>query len=374
MNNTYDIAVIGGGIIGLSTAYYLSKENIRVCVIEKKYIGAGSTGRCIGGIRQQFSTSASIKIMKESLRLFSEMEEEFGFSVDFYQGGYLFLAYDKDYLNTFKKNVNVQKKEGLNVSLVYKDEIKNIVPYLNFEGVLGGAYCPNDAQAYPFYVLKGYSEQFKKNKGDFFIREEVIDIKKEKTFKLKLNTGKIIEAGKVIIAAGPWSRKIGEMLGLNLPLFPERHEALVTERMPKLFEPMIVDYRKDGCYFVQREDGQVIGCYTPHPNVPGIREDASFDFLPSMSWRMSRLVPSLKNSSILRQWAGCYTMTPDGNPITDETEIRDLYVASGMSGHGFMFGPAIGKHFSSFVLNNKWDMDFSEFLISRNFESKESMK
>lgn len=368
MNNNYEVAIIGGGIIGMATAYYLSKKGIKLVVIEKEYIGSGSTGRCIGGIRQQFSNHTTIRLMKQSIELFSQMEDEFGFNVEFYRGGYLLLAHEKKMEQEFIENIKIQHKEKINVSLLSPDDIKKLVPHINTDGIISGAFCPDDGQAFPFAVLRGYKKIITENRGDFLLRKEVVKLNKNKIFSITLEDGTKIEAEKVLLSTGPWTRELGEKVGLDLPLYAERHEAMITERMPKFFEPMIVDYRSDGCYFHQLINGQVIGCYTPVPNVPGIREDASFEFLPNIAWRMTRLVPSLKNASVLRHWGGCYTMTPDGNPVLDESEIEGLYVASGMSGHGFMFGPAMGKHLSKFIVEGKWDMDFKDFSIKRSFK------
>ena len=367
MRMNTDIAIIGGGIIGMATAYYLGQKGINLTVVERKYIGSGSTGRCIGGMRHQFSTPTAIRLMKESMGHFARMEEAFGFSVEFHQGGYLLLAHDEKMDQAFKENIKIQQMESINVSLITPEKINKIVPHLNLDGVLSGAYCPDDGQAYPFGVLKGYREEILDGGGKFILQNPVTDIKKNTHFELKLEDGMVVEAEKVLLCAGPWTESIAEKLGMKLPLFPERHEAIISERLPKFMEPMIVDYRTDGCYFQQMVTGQIIGCYTPVPNVPGIREDASYEFLPQMAWRMSRLVPALKNVTLLRQWAGCYTMTPDGNPIMDESEIDGLYIGSGMCGHGFMFGPAMGKHLATFIAEGKWEMDFSEFSINRDF-------
>jgi len=374
MNKTYDFAVIGAGIIGMSSAYYLSDSGAKIAVIDKSYIGSGSTGRCISGIRQQFSTPTSIGVMKESMSLFSRMEDEFGFSIDFAQSGYLLLAHSEELLNTFRSNIEIQKKEGVNVSLLSPEEASSIVPALNTQGLLGAAYCPDDGQAYPFATLKGYQTKIDEKKGDFFLFNPVVDFQKNTNFVVTLRDGTIIEANKVLLSAGPWSRELGQKIGLDLPFYPERHEAIITERLPKFIGPMLVDYRKDGCYFQQLLTGQVIGCYTPDPNVPGIRQDNTLRFLTEMAKRMVRLVPELEKAAVLRHWAGSYTMTPDGNPIVDQTPIQNLYIASGMCGHGFMFGPGICKHLAYYMIHDHWDTDFSEFSLNRTFQSKESLK
>jgi len=376
MKKTVDIGIVGGGIIGLATAYYLQQQgqSTTIAIFDKKYMGSGSTGRCIGGIRQQFSTPASIQMMKENIDLFAQMEEEFGLGVEFHQGGYLLLAHNDELKQTFINNIKIQQQQGVDVSLLSPEEAQKVVPHLNIDGVRAAAYCPDDAQAFPFAVLRGYKKKILENGGDVYVYNPVEDIKKDGNFSITLRDGTVIETGKVLLSAGPWTGELSEKLGLELPLFPERHEALITERMPRFMEPMLVDYRQDGCYFQQMTGGQIIGCYTPHPNVPGIHEDTSFEFVPHMAWRMSRLVPSLQNAAILRHWSGSYTMTPDGNPIVDRTPVDNLYVASGMSGHGFMFGPAVGKHLAHYMLQDEWDTDFSEFAINRSFTSKEKLK
>lgn len=374
MSNSYDVVIIGGGIIGMATANYLSQSGISLAVVERKFLGSGSTGRCIGGIRQQFSTPASIRLMQESIDLFEQMEEELPRGIEFHRGGYLFLAHQPELVKVFKKNISVQQKENVNVSLLSPEEVKEVVPEIDTEGVLAGAYCPDDAQAFPFPVLHGYWENITNSGGKFYIAKPVTSIKKEKHFFLTLSDGTVLEAPKILLAAGPWTGELAKQLELDLPLFPERHEAVITERIPKFFEPMIVDYRVDGCYFHQLSSGQVIACYSPVPNVPGIHEDVTFDFLVNTGWRVSRLVPRLKQAALLRSWSGSYTMTPDGNPLVDESEVEGCYIASGMSGHGFMFGPAIGKHLSHFMIEGDWQADLSEFAMGRQFKAKESMK
>ncbi|MBN1197300.1 MAG: FAD-binding oxidoreductase [Candidatus Aminicenantes bacterium] len=364
---TCEVAVIGAGIIGTATAHYLSARGVDVVVIDRSYMGSGSTGRCIGGLRHQFSTPPSIRLMKESIRLFSEMEEEFGHSVEFSQGGYLLLAHSDEMAATFRANIRVQRAEGINVSLLDPKEAHDLVPQLNTEGLVAGAWCPDDGQAFPFAVLKGYRKRTENAGGRFILHNPVVNFRRNANFELFLGDGSIVEAPRVLLAAGPWTRELAKPLGIDLPLAPERHEAMITERMPRFLKPMLVDYRPDGCYFQQMLTGQVIGCYTPVPAVPGIREDVSFEFLPQVAWRMSRLVPALRNAAILRHWAGCYTMTPDGNPVLDRTPLDGLFVASGMCGHGFMFGPAMGHHMADFILDGEWGMDFSEFALDRDF-------
>ena len=125
---------------------------------------------------------------------------------------------------------------------------------------------------------------------NFFLYNKVEKIEKKNHFVLTLEDGTVIESEKVLLCAGPWTGEIAETMGLRLPLAPERHEAIITERMPKFLDPMVVDYREDGCYFNQFLGGQICGCYTPIPNVPGIREDAPevTEVLSPLRWLTER--------------------------------------------------------------------------------------
>lgn len=368
MKPDFDVIVIGGGIIGLATAYYLVKQQQKVLVLEKSYIGSGSTGRCISGIRAQFSTETSIRLAMHSIRLFQQMEAEFGFSVEWAPSGYLFLAHDIARKQSFQQVLALQQSLGLDVRLLDKNEIQQQFPYLDPTELIAGTFCPTDGQADPFKVLKGYFKGIQARSGQILTRTEVVAI--ENTGALKkvfTSNGEKFIAPNVLIATGPWAREVGEQTGLNLAVFAERHEALITEPVKYAGVPMIVDYRKEGGYFVQRVTGQFVGCYTPHPNVPGHDLTSTFEFLTEMPRRMRRLVPALENVAVVRQWSGSYSMTPDGNPIVDETNIPGIFVSVGMCGHGFMLGPALGEFMAHYILRHKWPIDMREFAFNRDF-------
>ncbi len=376
MSDQFDAVIIGGGIIGLSIGYHLTQKGKKVVVIEKKYTGSGSTGRCIGGIRMQFSTEAAIKLMQESMSHFKKMEEDFGFSVEFLASGYLFLAHSEEKLKAFREVMKIQKELGLNVRELSPGECVELVPGMNAEGLKGGVYSPDDGQAYPFKVLRGYINGIRKSGSVVRIFTEVTGIKISdgSVSGVELDNGEFINAPLVVNAAGPWAAEVGKMAGVELPIFPEEHEALISDRYDHLFDPMVVDYRPDGCYFQQMATGQIIGCYTPVPNKPGKQTSSSSEFLLEMSKRTSRLIPKLKDLNVIRHWGGSYSMTPDGSPIIDKTGVGGFFVAVGMSGHGFMFGPAVGKYLTRIITEGTYPYEWDEFKLDRDFSRQEIMK
>uniref|UniRef100_A0A7C3UP00 FAD-binding oxidoreductase n=1 Tax=candidate division WOR-3 bacterium TaxID=2052148 RepID=A0A7C3UP00_UNCW3 len=371
-----DCLIIGGGVIGASVGYYLAKEKMKVYLLEKNYPTAGSTGKAIGGIRQQFSHHLTIQIMIESVKIFSSLSEELGIDIEWYPGGYLFLAHSPEMKENYLKAIAIQKGFNLPVRFLSPQECQEIVPFLNPENLLGGAYCPTDGHANPFKVTYGYLEGLKRKGGKVFLRTEVTEIKREgKNFLVRTRKGEKFSAPIVVNCAGPWAGEVGKLLNLNIPIYPERHEGLVTEETPHLFDPMIVDYRPDGCYFFQfHSTRHIIGCYTPIPPVYGPDISSTFLFLTEMPRRMQRLIPQLKEVKILRQWAGSYEMTPDGNPIVSGTEIEGFYVVAGMCGHGFMLAPGIGKLFSEMITRGKSSIPLDEFRLNRDFGKREVMR
>ncbi|MEO0077795.1 MAG: FAD-binding oxidoreductase [candidate division WOR-3 bacterium] len=377
MTKTADVAIIGAGIIGAATGYYLAKRGRKVIVLEKDFPCAGSTGRCIGGIRAQFTHDLTVRVMLESVRMFTELNHELDRDVEWYQGGYLFLAFDEARKQTFLKAIQVQRAYGLKVSFVSPEECCRIVPGLDAEGLIGGAYCPTDGQANPFKVTYGYLEGIRRLGGEVLVNTEVTaaNVSRNRVVALVTRNGDQIFCDQAVNAAGCWADDVGKLAGVEIPVTADRHEALVTEAVEHFIDPMLVDYRPDGCYFVQNfGTGHLIGCYTPVPLVPGRSVEASDEFATEMPRRMVRLVPKLSGVRILRQWAGSYEMSPDGNPICGRTTVENFYVASGMSGHGFMFGPAIGKYMAELIDCGQSALDLSDFRLDRDFGKTEAMK
>ena len=158
MEKTADVVIIGGGIVGLSIAYYLAlKKAGRIVLFEKGQLGEGSTSRCVGGIRTQFSTEINIRFSLESLKTFEQFEEEFGVNPEFKRIGYLFLATTDWEMEIFKENIKLQKKFNIPVELLSPDEISARWPYLRMDDILGGTFCSWDGYAGPSEILSGFA-------------------------------------------------------------------------------------------------------------------------------------------------------------------------------------------------------------------------
>ncbi|MBE0432848.1 FAD-binding oxidoreductase [candidate division WOR-3 bacterium] len=376
MRYSSDVIVIGGGIVGCAVGYYLTKKGLKVNLLEKDYLTAGSTGRCIGGIRQQFSTELSIKVAMESMKKFAALHEDLGTDVEFHQGGYLFLAHGEEKKQTYLNLIRIQQAMGLDVTFIGIEDIVNLVPGIDTTDLVGGAYCPSDGQANPFLVVDGYARGIR-SRGNVLTGKEVtaINLDKDRVVSVTTRDNETYYAPVVVNAAGPGARNVARMVNVDIPICPERHEAMITEQMERFFDMMIVDYRADGCYFNQKwNKGSIIGCYTPVPNVPGQDLGTSFEFAREMGRRMARLIPRLSNTKIIRQWSGSYEMTPDGNPILDRSNVGGFWIVGGMCGHGFMLAPEIGWLAAEYISEGRPPYAIDALRLSRDFAGREVMK
>ena len=372
MKDRAKLVIIGGGVSGLGTAYQLAKRGFTdVVVIEKSYFGSGATGRCGGGIRQQFSEEYNIVLARESVRMFENLGEELGQDIGFRQGGYLILAHTEEEAEHLKKNVKLQN--SLDVPSRYMDpsEALDIVPQLNIEGLSAAAYCPTDGVAQPFLVIKGYVDNLKKMGVELYHHTTVKGIKVENGEIKKVITDKgEIETNMVLNAAGAWSAKIGEMVGVDMPNKPYRHEILATEHMEPWLKPMIISFHT-GIYFSQSHDGEIVGGIGD-PNEPSsFNTKSSLEFLERFATVAVRYIPMMRKLKVMRQWAGLYDVTPDARPILGPVdELPGFIQANGYSGHGFMIHPMVTKLLAEYIIDGKTSIDI-EPLNLRRFKTGE---
>jgi len=379
----FDTVIIGAGSVGLPLSYYLSVKGQNVAVIEKEHsYGRGQNRAAIGGVRATHSDPAKIKICQMSIELLSDMEEGHGFSIDWLDGGYLYPVYEESKEKALKELLVKQKGYGLNIDWIEPEKVKQLVPGINPEGLRGATFSPEDGSASPLKTAGAYYKLSMKAGTTFFFDEEVTGFGMEngKIKSVKTNRREIT-ADVVVNASGANAEELGKMCGLDLPVYPDSHEAGVTEPVKYFFRPMVVDLRSDdqsaNFYYYQNEGGQIIFCVTPEPKIYGKDCDNTSEFLPLISRRMIELHPRLKNIRIRRTWRGLYPMTPDGFPIVGyPKDISNLFLAVGMCGQGFMLGPGLGKIISEILVNktDKYDFILDQLSLYRQFEGNELLK
>lgn len=385
----YDVIIIGAGSIGVPTALATASDGLKTLVIDTlPSVSQADNKHAIGGIRATHTQKGKIMLCQRSIEIFKNWESQFGDDIWWKQGGYCFVAYTKEHENTLKLNVQLQKSYGLDIDYVSKEEIKNLIPGINEDNLLGGTYSPKDGNASPLLSLHAFYRQSREKGAEFKFNETVTDIYSKNGTILGLKTNKSeYNTTQIVNAAGGNANTLGKMVNINLPVIPESHEAGITEPVKKIFNPMVVDMRpaidnafgnSKNYYFYQNKEGKIIFCLTPDPSIIGKDRRETSSFLPQITKRMISLMPRLKNIKIRRTWRGLYPMTPDGNPILGIVEGINGYVnAVGMCGQGFMLGPGIGELISRFIRNKLTPQDkdiLNEFSITRDYNKEEELK
>ena len=381
---SYDVIVIGAGSVGTPLAMFLAKKDLDVLVLEKKSSpGQGQNKKAIGGIRATHSARSKILIAKKSLEIFSGWEEKTGDDIEWYEGGYSYPVYNKEDEKSLKDLLKIQQKFGLNIDWLDKDEYTDLVPMIKKDGLIGSTYSPEDGSASPLRAINSFYLKAEKDGAEFKFEEKVENIYTEKSKVTGVKTDKGEYSCKYVVnAAGAFAKNIGKMVGIEVPVTPDSHEAGITEPVERLFEPMVVDIRpaegSKNYYFYQHKTGQIVFCITPKPPIVGTDIKHTSVFLPQVAKRMLNIMPRLKNINIRRTWRGLYPMTPDGYPIVGETkEIKGFYNMAGMCGQGFMLGPGLGYYISEDISGDITDKDkdiLEDLSLYRDFSGSEALK
>jgi sarcosine oxidase, subunit beta len=373
MSEQSDVVIIGGGVNGCAIAYYLSKLGIDVTVFERKYLSSGATGSCGAGIRQQWSTKENTELAIQSVRMFEGLSDELGMDIEFSQGGYLIINHTEEELAQSKKNVKMQKSLGLDVSMVSVDEITDIVPVLDVKGMdsVGATFCPTDGHANPFKTTFAYAHAAEQLGATIHTYTLVKNIKTSDNQVSEVITDKgSVKTRWVVDAAGAWSSEIAKMVGILIPNKPFRKEVLATERLEPLFKAMVISF-KDGIYFSQQPEGNIVGGIPIPEQRAGFYEMPTFSFIQHMSETLTRYAPALRDINMLRHWTGYYDVTPDARPILGEDSTVSGFVhCHGFSGHGFMLSPMASNMLAEYIAHDKQSSVLKRLRLDR-FEEED---
>ncbi|MGI5858903.1 MAG: NAD(P)/FAD-dependent oxidoreductase [Tepidanaerobacteraceae bacterium] len=378
MKKTADVVIIGGGVIGTSIAYYLSKKGIKPILIEKDDLASGSSGACdIDIILQSKNPGIHLQLAMESAKMYETLADELDFDIEYETCGGMVLIEDEEQLKVMKDFVKRQKAIGLQVKLLGLKEASEIQPGLS-PNLVGSTYSPQDAHVNPMRLCQAFAKAAKRLGAEIYLNTGVLDIRVEKS-KVKsviTNRGEI-QTKVVINAAGVYAPMIGEMVGLSLPIKPRRGQIIVTEPVPKLvmadvfcakyivakYNPKNLE-RSDnpetrlgvGLSLSQTHDGQMLIGATRE--FVGYNKSTTHEALRAILRNATRLVPALKLIHAIRSFAGLRPYTPDGLPLLGQVEgIQGFIMAAGHEGDGIALSPVTGKIISELIVDGKTFMD-----------------
>ena len=345
------VVVVGGGIIGFSSAYYLAQRGVEVLVLEKSTLGSGSTGRANGGIRAQFSSPVSAELSMASIDVWETFDEKFDTDIGYRRPGYLFLARTESTAERFRENVRTQNELGVPSRFVTPAEAGRLCPELHTEAFVGGTYSPTDGFADSHLALQGYA--IAATDAGVVVRTnvEVTDVLLDESERVEAveTTDGQIDAEYVVNAAGPWAATVGAMVDLSLSVSPRLRKLVVVDPETPVSEtvPFTIDTDANVHFRPERDGKAVVGGHFAESDPE--RDPDRYSDRVSLDWSATATEAAAKcagyfgpDTEIRRAWAGLYAVTPDHHPIIEES-VPGFVNAVGFSGHGFMQAPATGQ-------------------------------
>ncbi len=379
------VVVIGAGIMGLSTAFHLAQRGITdVLVVDRNYLCGGASGRNGGGVRAQFATETNIRLMQESIAICRDFAARMRINVWFRQGGYLFVTRSAEKAAALEASVEIQNRCGLPTRVLTAVEAQAIVPELATDGIVRASFNPRDGVLFPWPFVWGYARAAENLGVTIATFTDVVglNLRGDKITGVRIRPVRqgddrygtagvfagdevTVPCDEVVCCAGAWSPEIGRMVGVFLPNKPHRHEICSTEALKPWLGPLVADLT-DGLYFSQSARGEIVGGISVDPVPEGIDQRSSQTFLARYSAAVVRTVPRMASVKVLRQWAGCYDLTPDGSPIVGRVGSPDnLTLACGFMGHGFMMAPVMGRHVADHVATGVTSELFTQWSFDR---------
>jgi len=388
LNKTADVVVIGGGLIGSSAAYYLAKKGVKVIVIEKKGgLCFGASGANQGGCPFQIFTSPVLELVNESLELYKDLSEELGYDLEFQNSGSLICSVDEEQCSAVERHYQIFREKGLNVRLIEGGKIQELEPSLGKDVVIG-VEEQYSGIVNPFKVTYGFARAARKMGTEFILSTEVknIETNKGKITSVATDRGKI-ETDFAVNAAGAWSPDIGKMLGLTIPVRPQRGQIIVTEPVPlnkrwryildadyltTAFNAEKVAKSKDpriklgvaGSYIQANSGNWTVGSSR---DFAGYNNKITVQTLSYIAKRIIKFMPQFADVNFIRAFAGfrpfCYV---DGLPILSKVDnLSGFIIATGHAGEGVTLAPITGKLISELIIENRTSIPIDAFAFSR---------
>jgi len=361
-----DVVIVGGGIQGLALAYELARRGTTdVLVLDQAYLNAGASGRNGGGVRAQWSTPTMIRLGRRSLERCRTFATDMGINVWFRPGGYLFLAPTAGQVERVERNVRLQVEHGLRTRMLSVSEALGVVPQLDASAFLAAAYNPDDGVVFPWPFLWGYASRAEALGVKVRTFTRVTGFRRAGAALTHVETDRgPVACGLVVNAAGAWSRSVAALAGVATPNRPTRHEILVTEPLDPWLDPL-VSLLGGGLYFSQSQRGELVGGMGDPAEPEGLAQGSSLRFLARFARAATALVPRLAGVKVVRQWAGCYDVTPDNNPILGPAGFGNFHQLHGFVGHGFMMAPAVAELYADYLTGRGKDELVERFPLER---------
>lgn len=381
----YDVVIVGGGVIGTSIAYFLSKSGIKVVLLEKGSVSEGSSSKCDGNLQVGDSASGNdTEFVMKSLALFKDVSEDMDIDIQWKNTDSLFVFETEEEIEVGRKLVERKNNDGCSMQILDKKEIHDLEPNLA-EDLVGGIITYKDGMVNPILMCIGLAGRAARYGADIKTHTKVCAISKTNgTFKIETDSGTYISE-KVINAAGIWAPEIGKMVGLDIPIIPRQGQILVIEEAKGFIGRTITEF---AYIMTKQESKDYVRKATPEMERFGIaalvepteegtllvgssRQFIGFDLrnddrvIKAMAQRICRFLPEMAQMNIIRTYAGLRPYVADHRPIISDTPIDGYYIAAGHEGGGITLGLQTGKVMEELINGKELSMDLSPFSYGR---------
>jgi sarcosine oxidase subunit beta len=376
LKSRYDVVIIGAGVHGLATAYYLAKHGVtNVAVLDKGYLGGGASGRNTAIIRSNYRTPEGVTFYDESVKLYERMSVELGYNVFFSQQGHLSISHTESGIGGLRVRAEVNKLMGVDSRLIGAAEIKELVPSIDISSrqrypILAALYHPPGGIIRHDAVVWAYAREADKMGISIFPFTEAIGIGRSNGQVTSVQTTRgTIETNTVVNATAGFCSTVSKLVGIKLPVVTHPLQAFVTEPLTPFLDHVIVSATLH-VYVSQTDRGElVIGSEIDPYSSYSTR--STLPFLESTASHVLELFPCLRHVRVLRQWAGSCDMTPDFSPIMGEVpELKGFILDVGWGTYGFKAGPVAGKRIAELIATGRTPKVLEPFSITRFAEDR----
>ncbi len=379
------VVIIGGGIIGSSLVYHLTKIGWRdVVLLERKKLTCGTTWHAAGLVGQLRATLNMTRLAQYTADLYTTLEQETGQATGFKQNGSISVATNEERFEEWKRGASMARTFGLEVEVIGPDEMKHLWPLLNIEDVAGGVFLPKDGQTNPIDTTTALAKGARAGGAQIFEDTKVTAIHTRDGRVTGVATDRGDIAAEVVVnCGGMWGREIGLMAGVDVPLHACEHFYILTEEMKDLPSDLPVLRDQDGCAYYKEDAGKILlGAFEPNAKpwgMDGIPEDFCFDELPEdfehfepvLEAAMNR-VPALQEVGIRKFFCGPESFTPDNRYMLGEApNLKNFYVAAGFNSIGIQSAGGAGKVLAEWIAEGHppmdlWDVDIRRMVPFQN--------
>lgn len=360
---THDVVIVGAGIAGTSIAYFLAKAGQKVCIVEKSVLGHESTGRSAGNIGQSHRPPPDLPLAMRAVQLWKQLLQESDLDFEYRQHGNVRLAWTDKHVADLKAMVKRERAGGLECSFLDRTETQALLPIASGP-FLGSVYSPSDGSAQPQLAVLALARAAKRLGVVLHEHREVtgVEVVDSRVVGVATSHGPIA-SGVVVNAAGAWSAGIGRSAGVHISAEPRRSHLMITERLPRFIGPVVsTDFYG---YFRQSLSGNVLIGYPARP-VEGFDRRVTLDAVRIAALRAAKIIPHLKDVSLIRAFTGFTVWTPDSLPIISSvSQVKGFYVATAFCGLGFAIAPAVGEVMAELIMNGRTSLPIDAYRLDR---------